>query len=110
MTRDMAEQIMARHCDGKLAYSPSTAQSVARRQTAESGERIVAYRCVMCGEPVWHIGHAQSIENMADTLEALRVLSDCAPEPARLPSAHERRRMRSAARKSLAATDRAGAA
>jgi hypothetical protein len=43
-------------CKRKLTYSHALAVRVAERCSKQTGEWIIAYRCLDCGR--WHIGHA----------------------------------------------------
>lgn len=50
-------------CRRKVAYSKQEAHAAAKRRSAATGHRIVAYECPFC--PRWHIGHPRHTKKAA---------------------------------------------
>jgi len=82
MTPEQARTVLDRTCDGKMAYSPSTAREVAEIASAREGSTLLPYRCPVCS--AFHIGHPPGMRSLAEIADAMRSLSGCAAEPARL--------------------------
>ncbi len=66
------EALRARACVGKARYSCGVARRYAESLRA-GGESISPYRCPFGdGDPHWHVGHALSIDGLAQLARVMR--------------------------------------